>query len=134
MTNEDARMELVVKIDEETYNDIKKGKVYTAYYDVPLEAALAIANGTPLPKGHGRLFDERDIVNGNYTIIGNKIYEIEPIIEADKTESAEWVDDKCSVCGKGIEDLIESSEWYRNEKPKYCPFCGMKIKAESEEA
>ena len=42
-------------------------------------------------------------------------------------KSAEWVDDKCSACGKGIEDLIESSEWYRNESPKYCPFCGLKI-------
>ena len=42
-----------------------------------------IKNGVPLPK-HGRLFDERDIVNGNYKIIGNRIYELEPIIEADK--------------------------------------------------
>ena len=42
-------------------------------------------------------------------------------------KSAEWVDDKCSSCGKGIEDLIESSEWYWNESPKYCPFCGIKI-------
>ena len=42
-----------------------------------------------------------------------------------KTEH--WIDDKCSACGKGIEDLIESSEWYRNESPKYCPFCGTKI-------
>lgn len=41
-----------------------------------------------LPKGHGRLFDEKDIINGNYEIIGNKIYEVEPIIEADK-ESGE---------------------------------------------
>lgn len=50
-------------------------------------------------------------------------------------KSAEWIDDKCSSCGKGIEDLITSSEWYRNENPKYCPFCGIKIhphKAESE--
>lgn len=49
-------------------------------------AMHSIANGTVLPKGHGRLFDERDIVNGNYEVIGNRIYELEPIIEAD-TES-----------------------------------------------
>lgn len=52
-----------------------------------------------------------------------------------QTKTGRWVDDKCSACGKGIEDLIESSEWYRNESPKYCPFCGIKIqpyKAESE--
>lgn len=43
----------------------------------------AFNNGTPLPKGHGRLFDERDIVDGSYEIIGNRIYELEPILEAD---------------------------------------------------
>ena len=38
-----------------------------------------------------------------------------------------WIDNKCSVCGKGIEDLISSSEWYRNEEPNFCPFCGIKM-------
>ena len=51
-------MKLVVEIDDETYEDIKKGKVYNSFRDVPLESALAIANGTPLPKGHGRKFEE----------------------------------------------------------------------------
>jgi len=39
------------------------------------------------------------------------------------------------VCEKGIEDLIDSREWYRNEVPKFCPFCGIKIQEpqESEE-
>ena len=80
-------MQVVIDIDEETYADIKKGKVYSSYRDVPQESVLAIANGTPLPKGHGRLFDERDIVSGNYEVIGNRIYELEPIIKADKAES-----------------------------------------------
>ena len=39
----------------------------------------------------------------------------------------EWIDDKCSICGKGIEDLIDSREWYRNEEPNFCPFCGAKM-------
>jgi hypothetical protein len=46
-----------------------------------------------------------------------------------------WIDDKCSVCGKGTEDLIVSPEWYRDEEPNFCPFCGVKLlkpQAESE--
>ena len=39
-----------------------------------------------------------------------------------------WIDNKCTACGKGIENLIDSREWYENEKPNYCPFCGKKFK------
>jgi len=38
-----------------------------------------------------------------------------------------WVDDKCSVCGKGIENLIDSPKWYINEEPNFCPFCGIRM-------
>ena len=55
-------MQIVIDIDEETYADIKKGKVYSSYRDVPQESVLAIANGTLLPKGHGRLIDADAIV------------------------------------------------------------------------
>ena len=44
-----ASVELVIKIDEETYKDIKNGKVYSSIRDVPQESVLAIANGTPIP-------------------------------------------------------------------------------------
>ena len=96
-------MELVVKIDDDTYKDIKKGKVYTSFRDVPQEAVLAIANGTPLPKGHGRLGDldavmddiNRSIeamtnigimVDGEYLWgkLNDAIYNAPTIIEADK--------------------------------------------------
>lgn len=50
-------MKIVIEIDEETYKDIKDGKVYSSVRDVPQESILAISNGTPLPKGHGRLVD-----------------------------------------------------------------------------
>lgn len=50
-------MQIVIDIDEETYKDIKRGKIYSSYRDVPQESVVAIANGTPLPKGHGRLID-----------------------------------------------------------------------------
>ena len=76
-------MQIVIDIPEDDYYDILQYaelKVNTEFENLMI---VAIKNGTPLPKGHGRLFDERDIVNGNYEIIGNKIYEVEPIIEAD---------------------------------------------------
>ena len=70
-------IELVIKIPQDAYELMRKRNDLTV-------AERIIANGKPLPKGHGRLFDERDIVNGNYEILGNRIYELEPIIEADK--------------------------------------------------
>ena len=55
----------------------------------------------------------------------NAINKISEDISQPKT--SHWIDDKCSVCGKGIEDLIDSREWYRNEEPNFCPFCGLKL-------
>lgn len=45
----------------------------------------------------------------------------------EREDDAEWVNNKCSACGKGIENLIDSREWYENEKPNYCPFCGTRF-------
>ena len=46
-----ADIELVIKISEENYNIIKN-------YKAPMSwAEHVIKNGTPLPKGHGRLID-----------------------------------------------------------------------------
>lgn len=56
-------VELVIKLNEKTYNDIKDGKVYSSVRDVPQESILAIANGIPITKGHGRLIDADDIDN-----------------------------------------------------------------------
>ena len=50
-------MQIVIDIDDETYADIKNGIIYRSVRDVPQESVVAIANGTPLPKGHGRLID-----------------------------------------------------------------------------
>ena len=83
-------IELVIKIPEAQYralNAQSQDDVVAVIDDALL--IKAIKNGKPLPKGYGRLFDERDIVNGNYQIIGGRIYELEPIIEADKAESEE---------------------------------------------
>jgi hypothetical protein len=47
-------VELVIKISEEKLSMIKN-EMYCGIYDA--ELYKAIANGTPLPKGHGRLID-----------------------------------------------------------------------------
>lgn len=51
----------------------------------------------------------------------------ETILLEQEPKKGHWIDDKCSICGKGIEDLIDSREWYKNETPNYCPFCGERI-------
>ena len=83
-------IQLVIEITEEDYNNIEpflNGETIKGGFNL-FKALEIIKNGKPLSKGHGRLFNERDIVNGNYEIIGNKIYEVDPIIEADKEEGA----------------------------------------------
>lgn len=79
-------MKIVIDVPEKVYNRFCR---CCRFPDEVEEAIVAITDGTPLPKGHGRLFDERDIVNGNYEVIGNRIYELEPIIEADKAEGGD---------------------------------------------
>ena len=51
-------MEIVIDISEEMYN-------FACNYPEKILAgySLCIKNGTPLPKGHGRLIDADDIMN-----------------------------------------------------------------------
>ena len=84
-----------MKLKDIADKDIKKGKVYSSFRDVPQESVLVIANGTPLPKGHGRLMIlSEDTVKRNQTLFAfscqNWIREVGlsnatvTIIEADK--------------------------------------------------
>ena len=60
-----ADIELVIKIPEETYKDIQSrdwkngGRWYSDEWK-------AIHNGTPLPKGHGRLIDADELKKHKY--------------------------------------------------------------------
>lgn len=96
-------MKIEIDIDEKIYSDIKKGKVYSSIYDVPLEAVLAIANGTPLPKERiGIIFRKsglyRITVNENYT----EVALVDFLADKDITDSSaitgddiwEWQKDK----------------------------------------
>lgn len=76
-----ADIELVIKISEEIRVNITRIGLHRIPDEQIRIVDAAIQSGTPLPKGHGRLFDERDIVNGNYEVIGNRIYELEPVID-----------------------------------------------------
>lgn len=80
-----ADVELVIKIPEEMYKWVNDVNRFFEDYGISDFIDL-VKNATQLPKGHGRLFDEKDIVSGDYEVIGNRIYELEPIMEAD-TES-----------------------------------------------
>lgn len=61
------------------------------------------------------------------TSIANSLTIIADALTEPQPKMGRWLDNKCSVCGKGIEDLIDSREWYENERPNYCPFCGVKL-------
>ena len=64
-------VELVIRIPEEKLSIIKN-KMYCGIYDPDLYKA--IANGTPLPKGHGRIIDigkiDEDKIDKDNPIIG----------------------------------------------------------------
>ena len=84
-------MQIVIDIPEENYKNIKEQVDKRDYPD--MQIGRAIANGIPLPKGHGDLvdFDKlcREYWDGNYMEIHrNDLQSIKPIIEAD-TESEE---------------------------------------------
>lgn len=84
-----ADIEVVIKIPEEDYNFVKKQ--VTDGITNPLK--IRIANGTPLPKGHGKLFDEnklkKELVRCEcsgimYDTLDHTLSYMKPIIEADK--------------------------------------------------
>lgn len=95
-----ADIELVIKIPENTYHQIQ-ALVRADYFehDICGNSMRRIANGTPLPKGHGSLKDADKLkrafvmwsmaVQGNFTDadIASIIYNSKTIIEADKAES-----------------------------------------------
>lgn len=75
---------------------------------------------------------QRDVMCGA-CMMGDAIEIVEDLPPVTpKQKIGRWIDDKCSVCGKGIEDLISSPEWYRNEEPNFCPYCGVKLGGKSE--
>ena len=86
-------MQIVIDISEKTVNEIKGNAMFNGMFvstipsEILWDVINAIVNGTPLPKGHGRLIDADDIDNH---IIGHVDTRNCPtIIEADTAESEE---------------------------------------------
>lgn len=139
-------IELVIKIPEEQYNIIKSNLYDTFPAEMRKWGLEAIRNGTPLPKGHGRLKDEDEIVKAiedrveflrkndatfmrlrkDIDIIGciPKIRcGVPTIIEPDKEYEVEVITrGNCVICGKELtEGLL------------FCKECGDKVnRAEKE--
>ena len=85
-------VELVIKIYKNTYDRITSR--FADGDDIVLFENL-LKNGTLLPKGHGRILDEKDILDtenndgGLYDLVDMPEYiaGVKAIIEADKAES-----------------------------------------------
>ncbi len=83
-------MEIVIKIPEDVY---KRTLFYREFRDLNdcVTTIKALENGIPLPKGHGRLIDENDLMpdsdydDGEYFAVSIEAIKDAPtIIEADK--------------------------------------------------
>ena len=81
----ESHIELVIKIPEEDFERCKKR--FQMRIDIMSDA---IANGTPLPKGHGRLIDADSFVQKHpLAFVRDVINDTPTIIDADKAESEE---------------------------------------------
>ena len=95
-------MQVVIEIPEYVKQDFDRATeddIHGCYYDYNGIIGRAIQNGVPLPKGHGRLIDVKQIVtedeciwnsDGSCTTITTYDIDSTPtIIEADKAERRE---------------------------------------------
>ena len=87
-------MQIVIDIPEEVYKSIQDND-YCGISNADMYNA--VKNGTPLPKGHGRLIDADDIalideqfyVSSDYYVAESAIDDAPTIIEADKAERSD---------------------------------------------
>lgn len=77
-------MKLVIDIDNEHYERIMRLEEGVTVYPTTLALYEAVKNGTPLPKGHGRLIDADKIMRVDHIVLECTIDDAPTIIEADK--------------------------------------------------
>lgn len=90
-------MQIVIDIPEKTYEQLR----YLNKLGFGTVIDNAVANGTPLPKGHGRLIDINqlddcivelnangsEITRGEYKTIEYVLSEMQTVVEADKEDA-----------------------------------------------
>ena len=91
-------MQIVIDIDENVFTRLFDNGIedYEIMNDDLFAIAKSIRTGTPLPKGHGRILDEKDILNienndgGWYDLVDMPEYiaGVKAIIEADKEQES----------------------------------------------
>lgn len=84
-----ADIELVIKLDEEHIKQIDRIRFLIGGKEdrnLQINVINAIKNGTPLPKGHGRLIDEEQIPGDSGWDFSDRLAETPTIIEADKRD------------------------------------------------
>lgn len=88
-----ADIELVIKIPEEVYESAKNGTLNEIQ---SMYICGSVVNGTPLPKGHGRLIDADRLINkyaydldNNFIVDLKDIKDAPTIIEADEESEVE---------------------------------------------
>ncbi len=78
-------MEIVIDINEETYTRIKTALIINAGNTFYNEILTSVAEGTPLPKGHGELIDKNVVLDMmNHGILEEYITTMGGVIHADK--------------------------------------------------
>lgn len=50
-----------------------------------------------------------------------------PTIEAEPVKRGKWEHERCTECGKSLEDLFSGEFYYDQEEVKFCPNCGAKM-------
>ena len=81
-----ADIELVIKIDEENYENIKETGFNNN--DQRNRIVEAIANGVPLPKGHGNLIDADALLEKQYRIGDSATLSTRDVVNVEDVEDA----------------------------------------------
>lgn len=78
-------MQIVIDIDEKTYTRLKTALIINAGNTFYNEILTSVAEGTPLPKGHGELIDKDTVLDMmNHGILEDYITTMGGIIPADR--------------------------------------------------